>query len=157
QLDHERHELGLGALHTISLAEARDRARTLRQRLLDGVDPLIEKRKAQQARIAEKAKAITFREVADMYLRSHGAGWKSGKPADQWRSTLGQYVFPKIGNMSVADIDTDDVVRVLDPIWKSIPETASRIRGRVESILGFAHVRKFRASSANPARWRGHL
>jgi integrase len=157
QLDHKRHELGLGPLFSVSLSGARDKARSLRQQLLDGVDPLAAKRSAKQARISANAKAITFKEVAEMYLRSHGDGWKSGKHADQWRSTLEQYVFPRIGSMSVADIDTDDVVRVLDPIWKSIPETASRIRGRIESILGFAHVRKFRTSSANPARWRDHL
>jgi integrase len=151
-----RREMGLGPLHTVSLAEARDKARLLRQQLLDDVDPLIEKKKRKQALLAEAAKTVTFRDVAVMYLKAHEGSWKNPKHAGQWPATLATYVYPKIGDMAVKDIDVDDVVRVLEPIWKKIPETASRIRGRVETILGFATVRKFR-SGDNPARWRGHL
>jgi integrase len=148
--------MGLGPLHTVSLSEAREKARSLRQQLLDGMDPLIEKKKRKQALLAEATKAVTFREVAGMYLKAHEASWKNSKHAGQWPATLTTYVYPKIGGMAVRDIDVDDVVRVLEPIWRKIPETASRIRGRVETILGFATVRKFR-SGDNPARWRGHL
>jgi Phage integrase central domain/Arm DNA-binding domain len=144
ELHGKRREMGLGPLHTRSLAEARDKARSLRQQLLDGIDPLIEKKKAKQAQIAERAKTVTFKECAEAYLKAHGDSWKNARHAAQWRTTLEQFCFPKIGAMSVADIDVDDVIRIIEPIWKSIPETASRVRGRIESILGYATVRKFR-------------
>src|SRR5262249_54490736 len=118
QLDHQRHELGLGALHTVSLAEARDRARLLRQQLLDGVDPLTEKRKAKQARIAEQAKIVTFKDCAEAYLKAHGDSWKNAKHAAQWRSTLETYVYPKIGGMAVGAVDVDDIIRCVEPIWR---------------------------------------
>jgi integrase len=156
ELHGKRHELGLGPLHTRGLAEARDKARSLRQQLLDGIDPLIEKKRAKHAQIAAQAKIVTFRECAEAYFKAHRDGWKNRKHAAQWQSTLEQFVYPKIGAMSVADVGVDDVIRVIEPIWKTIPETASRVRGRVESILGYATVRQFRHGD-NPARWRGHL
>jgi hypothetical protein len=156
QLDGQRHELGLSALHTRGLAEAREEAKRLRLLLADGLDPLTEKRKAKQARIAEQAKIVTFEDCAEAYLKAHGDSWKNAKHREQWYSTLETYVYPKIGGMSVADIDVDDVIRCVEPIWRDKPETASRVRGRIESILGYATVRKFR-SGDNPARWRGHL
>ena len=91
-----------------------------------------------------------------MYLKAHSDKWTSAKHAAQWPATLEQYAYPKIGAMSVTDIDVDDVIRCIEPIWKSIPETANRVRGRIEAILGYATVRKFRTGD-NPARWRGHL
>jgi integrase len=151
-----RHEMGLGPLHTRGLAEARAEAKRLRQLLLNRVDPLVERRKADQALIAEQAKTVTFKDCAEAYLRAHDGSWKNAKHAGQWRTTLEQFVYPKIGSMAVKDVDVDDVCRCLEPIWRKIPETASRVRGRIEAVLGFATVRKFR-SGDNPARWRGHL
>jgi integrase len=157
--DFARHELGLGPTYSVSLAEAREKARSLRRQLLDGVDPLEAKRAIERERLArkaEQAKAVTFRQCAEMYLAARSDGWKNAKHRQQWRSRLETYAFPVIGDLAVADIDTPHVVKAIEPIWKKIPETASRLRGRIESVLGFATVSGFRAGD-NPARWRGHL
>jgi integrase len=145
-----RHELGLGPLHTVSLAEARDKARALRQQLLDGVDPLIERRKRQQELIAERARSVTFKQVAEMYLDLHLDSFKNAKHRAQWRSTLATYAFPKIGSMTVADIGPADVLRLIEPLWNTKRETASRVRQRIERILDYATTREFR-SGDNPA------
>jgi integrase len=150
ELAGKRHELGLGATHTIGLAEARDRARALRQMLLDGLDPLVERRKRQQELIAERAKAVTFRQVAQMYLDLHLDSFKNAKHRYQWRATLGTYAYPKIGHMTVADIGPADVLRCVEPIWNSKHETASRVRQRIERILDYATTRQYR-SGDNPA------
>jgi integrase len=145
-----RHEIGLGPLHTIGLAEARDRARSLRQQLLDGVDPLAAKRNARQALLAERARTVTFRQVAEDYLKLHLDSFKNAKHRAQWRSTLETYVHPKIGHMTVADIGPADVLRVVEPIWIVKRETASRVRQRVERILDYATTRELRVGD-NPA------
>ena len=151
----KRREMGLGPLHTVSLAEVRASARTLRQQLLNGIDPLTEKQKARQAQAAERAKIITFKQVADLYVDAHGDGW-SRKHRALWQSSLGQYVLPRIGSMSVADVDTGSVMRCIEPLWKTKTETASRLRARIESVLGYATTHGWR-SGDNPARWRDHL
>jgi integrase len=158
-----RHDIGLGPLHTISLAEARQMALDLRKQVLAGNDPLemrnderADRKAAAQARRAEEAKAQTFRECVDKYLSVHGDKWKNRKHAAQWRATLETYAYPVIGDLSVADIDEAHLVRVLQPIWRKVPETARRVRARVEAVLGFATVSKFR-SGDNPARWKNHL
>jgi integrase len=159
QFDFQRHEMGLGPLHTIGLAEARDRARELRQQVKIGIDPLDARREAKRERLAKKAeqaKVITFRQCAEMYLAAHSESWKNPKHRAQWKSTLEAYAYPVIGALAVSDIDTAHVVKAIEPIWKKIPETASRLRARIESVLGYATVREFR-SGDNPARWRGHL
>ena len=150
ELADKRHELGLGATHTVSLAEARDKARTMRQMLLDGLDPLIERRKREQQLIAERAKAVTFREVAQAYLDLHLDFFKNAKHRYQWRATLATYVYPKIGVMTVADIGPADVLRCIEPIWNTKRETASRVRQRIERILDYAATRQYR-SGDNPA------
>jgi integrase len=145
-----RHELGLGALHTVGLADARVKAKALRQQLLDGVDPLLERRKQRQALIAERAKAVTFRDVANAYLDLHLDSFKNAKHRYQWRATLETYVYPKIGHMTVADIGPADVLRCIEPIWNTKRETASRVRQRIKKILDYAAEREFR-SGDNPA------
>jgi integrase len=148
--------LGLGPLHTFSLKEARERARAARQLLQDGIDP-IEDRKAKAAeRALAAAKSMTFRECAEAYIAANEGAWKNAKHAAQWTATLKAYVYPRIGNLPIADIDTGLVLRCIDPIWRDKTETASRVRGRIESILGWATVRNYRTGD-NPARWRGHL
>jgi integrase len=149
-------EMGLGPLHTVSLAEARDRARECRKLRLEGIDP-IEARNAKkaEARIAA-ATAMTFRESAERYIAAHKAGWKNPKHAAQWPSTLTSYVYPIFGDLPVQAIDTGLVMKALEPIWTEKPETASRVRGRIESVLDWATARGFRKGE-NPARWRGHL
>jgi integrase len=159
ELDGKRHDLGLGPLDTLNLAEARAKARSLRQKLLDGIDPHTEReqqRADRLAKLAERARAMTFRECAMRCIASHEDGWRNHDHRRQWRASLEQYAHPVIGDLPVDEIATPHVVKVLEPIWKDIPETASRVRGRIEKVLGWATVRGFR-SGDNPARWRGHL
>jgi integrase len=156
QLNDERHEIGLGAVDTVNIHEAREEARRLRQQLRLGIDPLTEKRQARQQLLAQKAKVVTFREAAAMYMRAHGDSWRNPVHHLQWKNTLATYVYPKIGDLPVSDVDTAAVVRVLEPFWKEKTETANRVRGRIEAVLDFAAVREFRRGD-NPARWKGHL
>jgi integrase len=144
--------MGIGPLHTLSLKEARDRARRLRQFLLDGVDPLLAKR----ANDAETGKHVTFAESADKFIAAHETDWRNEKHRAQWRSTLASYADPVFGRLPVAQIDMPLVLRVLEPIWTAKPETAGRLRGRIERVLDWARVRGYRHGD-NPARWRGHL
>jgi integrase len=148
--------MGVGPLHTIRLAEARNRAAAFRLQHHDGVDP-IERRRAERLQgLLDAAKAVTFNECAARYIASHRAGWRNPKHAAQWQATLATYAEPIIGGFSVQAIDTALVLKVLEPIWTVKPETAGRVRGRIESILDWAKVRGYRAGE-NPARWRGHL
>jgi len=148
--------MGVGPLHTIGLAEARNRAAGFRLQRHDAVDP-IERRRAErlQARL-DAANAVTFKECAARYIASHRAGWRNPKHAAQWQATLATHAEPVIGGLSAQAIDTALVLKVLEPIWTTKPETAGRVRGRIESILDWAKVRGYRAGE-NPARWRGHL
>jgi len=157
--DRVRHDLGLGSLNTLTLPEARERARNLRIKLLDGIDPAAERRQQRTerlAQLAERARAQTFRQCFTACLASHEDGWKNAEHRRQWRRTIEQYVLPVIGELPVDEITTAHIIRVLEPIWREKPETASRVRGRIEKVLGWATVREFR-SGANPAAWRGHL
>jgi integrase len=148
--------MGMGPLHTVGLAEARKRAGEHRLRRHDGIDP-IEARRAERLKARlEAAKAITFRECAETYIKSHRAGWRNEKHAGQWEATLATYAEPIIGKLSVQAIDTALVLKVLEPIWTEKPETAGRVRGRIEAVLDWARVRGYRTGE-NPARWRGHL
>jgi integrase len=120
------------------------------------VDP-IEARKADRAQAAlDDAKAITFKEATQRYIAAHRAGWKNPKHTPLWENTLAAYAEPVIGKISVQAIDTGLVLRVLEPIWRTKPETAGRVRGRIEVILDWAKSRGLRQGE-NPARWRGHL
>ncbi|KAI3606292.1 Integrase [Cupriavidus necator H850] len=149
-------EMGLGSLNTIALADARQKATECRKLLLDGVDP-IEARNAARARDRlEAAQSMTFSACATAYIAAHRASWKNVKHSSQWESTIETYANPVIGPLSVKQVDTSLVMRILEPIWQSKPETASRLRGRIESILDWATARSYRAGE-NPARWRGHL
>jgi integrase len=145
-----RHEMGLGPLHTVSLAEARAEARELRQRLLKGIDPLEARQKQRQALLAERARTFTFKQVAQDYLALHLDSFRNAKHQQQWQNTLATYVYPKIGAMAVADIEPPDVLRVIEPIWGTRRETAARVRQRVRKILDFATERKYRTGE-NPA------
>lgn len=147
---------GLGPAHTINLTEAREAALECRKLRLQGVSPVAHKAAALAARKASDAKALTFRQCADAYIASHEAGWGSRSHRSQWTNTLSQHVHPVIGELPVAEIDTAAVMRAIGPIWQSIPETASRVRGRIEVVLDWARVSGYR-SGDNPARWRGNL
>ena len=149
-------DMGLGPLHTVTLAEAREKAREARKLILDGVDPIEAKRARKQAQALEAASAMVFKDCAEKYIAAHRAGWRNAKHANQWTSTLETYAYPDFGSLPVASIDTALVMKVLEPIWTSKTETASRVRGRIEAILDWATARGFRVGE-NPARWRGHL
>ncbi|MFM8466722.1 MAG: tyrosine-type recombinase/integrase [Oxalobacteraceae bacterium] len=152
----KRREFGLGGYPSVTLASARDRARTMLDQLFAGIDPAVTKKQAKSQLAAQKARAITFKSVAEQYIAQHEAGWKNAKHAAQWTSTLSTYAYPVCGRSLVADIDTAAVLRVLQPIWVEKSETASRLRGRIESILDYATARGLREGT-NPARWKGHL
>lgn len=148
--------MGLGPLHTISLAEARVKAHECRRLLIEGIDPLDEKQQRAASARLQEAKALTFKECATQYVGNHKMGWKNAKHADQWINTLTTYAYPVIGDLPVATVDLPLVLKILQPIWTTRTETASRVRGRIESVLDWATVSGFR-SGDNPARWKGHL
>ena len=147
---------GLGPVHTIGLSEAREQARKCRQLLLQGLDPITVGKAARAAVKLTEANNRTFQEFAEAYHAAHCSGWSNQKHAREWLASLTMQDFPAIGNLPVATIDTAAVLRVLEPAWTTIPETASRLRNRIESVLDWARVRGYR-SGENPARWRGHL
>lgn len=150
--------MGLGPYPDVSLADAREAARLARAKLRQGVDPIDERdaeRAKAKAAARDASRAITFRGVADRYIAAHEATWRNEKHKYQWRATL-NVACKEIGDMPVASIATGDVMRVLDPIWREKTETASRLRGRIESVLDYAAVRGWRVGE-NPARWKGHL
>jgi integrase len=153
--DGKAREMGLGSLNDMGLADARVAAEDARKRLRNGLDPIAHRRNEKAAQRATVG-VNTFREVADLYIRSHKAGWKNPKHAAQWPSTLDTYVHRVLGKMPVSGVDTGAVMRVLEPIWTGKPETATRVRGRIEAILDYAKARGWREGE-NPARWRGHL
>jgi integrase len=147
---------GLGPLHTIGLAEARERARQCRKLLLDGADPISAGRARRAAVALEAASTKTFAACVDAYWDAHCAEWTNRKHAREWKASLGTHVLPEIGALPVAAIDTGAVLRVLQPAWTKIPETAGRLRTRIEAVLDWARVHGYREGE-NPARWRGHL
>jgi len=149
-------DMGLGALATIGLSEARERAKARRQERLDKIDPLEARKSARAAEEIDKAKTITFDEAAGAYIEAHEAGWRNAKHASQWRNTILTYASPVLGALPVRAIDTGLVLKVIEPLWSTRRETASRLRGRIEAILDWARVRGYRESE-NPARWKGHL
>jgi integrase len=156
QVAGKRRDMGLGRYPDVSLATARELARAARVKLVQGVDPIEEVRERRSAKAAERLSSLTFREAADQYIDAHESGWKSTKHAQQWRNTLQTYANPKIGSLLVQDVTVAHVLSILEPIWRIRTETASRVRNRVESVLGWATTRGFR-SGLNPARWRDHL
>jgi integrase len=148
--------MGLGPTHTVSLAEARQKALDARKLLLDGINPLAAKKQNQIAAALADAKMMSFDQCAEAYILAHKVGWKNAKHGDQWTNTLNTYASPVFGHLPVAEIDTGLVVKCLAPIWESKTETASRVRGRIESVLGWATTSGYRTGE-NPARWKGHL
>jgi integrase len=149
-------EMGLGPYPDITLAEARKKAADARRQVRDGVDPIEDRKAKRQAVALERARCLTFDECAEKYIKSHRNGWKNPKHAQQWENTLATYASPVFGKLPVAEVDTTLVMKAIEPIWAEKTETASRVRGRIESVLSWAAVRGYRKGE-NPARWRGHL
>lgn len=148
--------MGLGATHTVGLSEARSKAKEQRLLLLDGKNPLEVRKGARTLEALEQARMVTFDHCAASYIAAHRASWRNAKHAGQWEATLATYASPVIGALPVAAVDTGLIMKVLGPIWNTKTETASRLRGRIESILGWATTSGYRQGD-NPARWRGHL
>src|SRR6266478_9484158 len=155
-LDGRAREMGLGPVHAIPLAEARKRAAECRRMRVDGIDPIDARSAHRGWKRLEAAKAMTFDACAAAYIAAHEASWRNAKHREQWRNTLSSYAGPVLGSLSVQSIDVGLVMKALEPIWHTKPETASRLRGRIEAVLDWATVRSYR-NGENPARWRGHL
>jgi len=149
-------EMGLGSLVTFTLAEARDRATKYRQMIADGLDPIDERRNALLIKRMAEANTITFAAAAEKYIAANKSSWRNDKHQDQWRNTLTTYAEPVIGDMSVALVTTAHIMRILEPIWTTKTETATRVRGRIEKVLDWCKVQGYRTGD-NPAAWRGHL
>ncbi|WP_234731079.1 tyrosine-type recombinase/integrase [Acidocella facilis] len=146
--------MGLGSVADYTLAEAREKARTCRRMVAEGLNPIDQRREAQEA--AREAQGQTFQSVAERYIAAHKAEWRNAKHAAQWESTLALYAYPHFGSRPVQSVAVSHVLAALEPIWIEKPETASRVRGRIEAVLDYATARKLR-SGENPARWRGNL
>jgi len=155
--DGKAHSMGLGPYPDCTLGDARRKAEQNRN-LIHGksVDPLEQRREQREAARAKEDQDKTFRYCAEQYVETHKAGWRNAKHAEQWSNTLAMYALPIIGDVPVSKIDTPLVLRVLEPIWNEIPETASRLRGRMENILDWAKSRGYRTGE-NPARWKGNI
>lgn len=158
-----RRDFGLGPYPDVSLADAREKAREIRRHVAEGVDPIAARRAARAALEAADARRMTFREAASAAWRHRAPEFRNRKHAAQWLSTLETYATPIIGNLNVAEIEREHVVKILthDDLWTTKPETASRLRGRIEAVLAWARVNGYRpqdrSAADNPAIWRGNL
>lgn len=155
-IDGRERQMGLGATHTVSLGQAREVALEARRQRAAGLDPIEERRKAEAVLKLERARNVTFDDAVVAYIASNKAAWRNDKHAKQWKSTLDTYASPRIGALPIGDIETRHVLSVLEPIWQTKTETASRVRGRIENVLDWATVYGHRAGD-NPARWKGYL
>lgn len=152
----KRRDAGLGGYPDVTLALAREKARRARDDIERGIDPIAQRAEALSAMIAARGAETTFEEAALKFLEAKSQEWANAKHAAQWRATLETYAFPVVGKMQVRDVTLAHVVKILEPIWTTKTETASRVRGRIESVLDWATVRGYRHGD-NPARWKGHL
>jgi len=156
QIGAKRRELGLGGFPDVTLAQARERAREAKDKILRGIDPIEERKAPRAALTAAQRRGLTFADAVDRYLDSKLEEFKNPKHRQQWRNTLSTYALPELGTLLVSQITVQDVLRVLQPIWSDKTETASRLRGRIEAVLSWATVAGHR-SGDNPARWAGNL
>lgn len=151
-----RKDIGLGGFPDVTLAGARDAARRARDQIVQGIDPVEQRKQARALLMAESATAKTFRQCAKAYIESKGEEWQNPKHRQQWTNTLETYADPHIGPLLVRDLTVTHILECLQPIWSSKTETATRLRGRIEAVLDWATVRGYRQGD-NPARWKGHL
>jgi integrase len=149
-------DMGLGSLTSVSLATAREMAAECRRTRLTGVDPIEVRRTDRREAQLAAARSMTFDQCRDAFIEAHKSAWRNAKHRAQWTNSLATYVGPMFGAMPIQRVDVALVMKVLEPIWSTKPETASRVRGRIERVLDWAKVRGFRQGE-NPARWRGHL
>jgi integrase len=153
----KRREMGLGAYPSVTLATAREKARAYRETVAEGDDPVQARQTAVKVAAQERRKQRTFDEVATEYIENHSGEWKSAKHRQQWENTLATYAKPIIGSTLVQEVDTPEVLKILQPIWNTKAETARRVRNRLELVLDAAMAAGYRTPGLNPARWRGHL
>jgi integrase len=151
-----RRDIGLGGFPGVTLAMARDKAREARTKIENGIDPVEERKAMKAALVAAQRRGLTFADAVDKCLTAKLDAFKNAKHRQQWENTLATYAIPDLGKMLVQDITTQDVLRVLQPIWVDKTETASRLRGRIETVLSWATVAGHRTGD-NPARWAGNL
>lgn len=151
-----RRDIGLGAFPAVTLAQARDKARGMRESVAQGQDPLAERQASRAALLAEQRRRITFDQCAAEVVKVKKAESRNIKHAAQWESTLATYASPTLGDLPVSEIELAHVVRVLEPHWQTKTETMTRVRQRIEAVLSWATVRGYRKGD-NPARWRGCL
>ena len=156
QVNGKRKDMGLGGYPSVTLAQAKERAREARTKIAQGIDPILEAKSARSRLIAEQSQAVTFKEAAALYIKAQRDGWRNAKHAQQWENTIRLYATPKIGSTLVRDLNLSQIMGVLDPIWRTKTETATRLRGRLECIIDWAIVRGYRTGS-NPAKWKGCL
>ncbi len=152
----KRKHMGLGGFPEVPLAKAREKARAAKEQIDQGIDPIMQRLAIASSLKTQQASQKTFKQAALAYIEAHGEGWKNPKHRAQWSATLETYAYPHIGDLLVQDVGQDHVLKVLEPIWNTKTETATRLRGRIENVLDWATVRKYR-SGDNPARWKGHL
>lgn len=149
-------QMGFGPLSDVPLAEARNRATAARELRREGKDPIVEREAARATASLAATKVMSFDDCATAYIAAHRAGWRNVKHASQWTNTIATYCSPVFGKLPVQLVDVGLVMKVVEPLWTSKPETAGRLRGRIERILDWAKVRGYR-DGENPARWRGHI
>jgi integrase len=155
-LDGKAREMGLGGVAKVGLADARRRAADQRLLLSDKIDPIERRKGEHSATKIEAAREMSFDDCAAAYIKAHAASWRHPKHHQQWTNSLARHVSPVFGDVPVRSIDVGMVMNVLEPLWAKTPETAGRIRGRIEAVLDWAKARGFREGE-NPSRWRGHL
>lgn len=151
-----RRDIGLGGYPAVTLAAAREQARSLRQLIAEGQDPILTRKANKSALRARQEAQVTFKEVASNFIAAKRPQWSNSKHAQQWENTLEAYAYPVLGSLHVQDIETANVLQALEPIWHQKPETAKRVQNRVEQILNAAKSKGYRTGD-NPARWQGHL
>jgi len=156
QMNGKRREMGLGGYPKTTLAAARTKARDAQEQIGAGIDPLTAKQASKAAQRAAQVKQKTFKQCANDYIALNEASWRNPKHRQQWHNTLKTYAFPIIGDLNVADIETAHITDILEPIWQSKTETATRLRGRLQRVLDYAKAKGLR-DRENPARWDGHL
>ena len=149
-------EAGVGSVDLVTLAQAREKTLEIRKNAKSGTDVVVAKVEVRQEAVRQRAASMTFAQCAEAYIKAHESGWKNEKHKTQWTNTIKMYAYPVLGKVPVQDINIGMIMKVLDPIWQTKTETASRLRGRLENILDWARVREYRTGE-NPARWRGHL
>lgn len=152
----KRRDMGLGSYPAVPLALAREKAREARGAIEQGTDPIAERAAARSVLAAQRGAQITFEKAARQFITAKSPEWKNVKHGQQWTNTLETYAFPTVGELQVCDITLTHILKILEPIWATKTETATRLRGRLEQVLDWATVRGYRHGD-NPARWRGHL